>query len=72
MARKYSLSDVASDSDALDVDNDIVGRTPSFLRPGPSDESLAAREYLRMAVASDSGALNIDDDIVNETPSHHG
>ena len=72
MARNYSLSDVASDSEALDVDNDIVGRTPSFLRPGPSGESVVTRKYPRIAVASGSVALNIDNDRVGETPSHHG
>ena len=45
MARKYPLSDVASDSGALNVDNDIVGVAPSHHGPGASNECGVARKY---------------------------
>ena len=37
VARKYSLSDVSSDSDALNVDDDIVGETLGHHGSGISD-----------------------------------
>ena len=45
MARKYSLSHVASDSDALNVDNNIVGDKGSHHGLGLSDERGVARKY---------------------------
>ena len=43
MARQYSLSDVTSDSDALNVDNTILGENASHHEPVPSDERGVAR-----------------------------
>ena len=45
VARKYLPSDVASDSDALNVDNDIVDVPLSHHRPGASNECGVARKY---------------------------
>ena len=71
MARKYPLSDVASDSDTLNVDNDIVGETLSRHEPDLSDSHGRARKYRLSDVASDSDAEIVNNDIVSKTPSRH-
>ena len=43
VARKYPLGDVGSDSDALNVNFDIVGEIPRHPEPGSAD----AREVTR-------------------------
>ena len=43
MARKYRLSDVGCDSDALNVNIDVVGEIPRNPEPGSAD----AREVSR-------------------------
>ena len=68
----HSLSDVTSDSDALNVDNDIVGEKSSHHGPVSSDEGGVARKYSLSDVTSDSDALNVDNNIVGEKSSHHG
>ena len=67
MARKYLLSDVASDSDALNVDNDIARETEVIMGHSLSDERGVARKYPLSDVAGDRDALNVDNDIVRET-----
>ena len=71
MARKYLLHDVASDSDALNVDNDIVGKKLSHHSPVLSDKRGVAHKYSLHDVASDSDALNVDNDIVGDKASYH-
>ena len=66
MAHKYLLSDVTSDSNALNVDNDIVVKKPSHHGPCLSDGRGVARKYLLSDVTSDSDALNVDNDIVSK------
>ena len=46
MARTYTLSDVACDSDALNVEDDIVGETSRHQRRGPNDACVATRKRL--------------------------
>ena len=43
MARKYPLSDIGCDSDALNVNIDVVGELPRHPKPGSAD----AREVVR-------------------------
>ena len=72
MAHKYLLSDVTSDSNALNVDNDIVVKKPCHHGPCLSDGRGVARKYLLSDVTSDSDALNVDNDIISEISSQHG
>ena len=71
MVRKYPLRCVATDSDELNFDNDIVGVTPNHHVPGSSDERGVARKYPLRCVASDRDVPNVDNDIVCGTPSHY-
>ena len=43
MARKYPLSDVGCDSDALNVNIDVVGEMPRHPDPGSADAREVAR-----------------------------
>ena len=43
VARKYSLSDVGCDSDALNVNIDVVGEIPRHPEPGSADAREVAR-----------------------------
>ena len=66
MARQYSLSDVPSDSDALNVDYDIPGKNIGHYEPVLSDERRVARKYSLSDDTSDSDALNVDNNIVGK------
>ena len=50
MARKYPLSDVGYDSDALNVNIDVVSEIPRHPKPGLAD----AREVARIHVMAKS------------------
>ena len=63
MARKYPLSDVASNSDALNVDYDIVGVTPRHLRLGPNDARVATRKPLVDDMELDNTSSDVDSNI---------
>ena len=43
VAHKYPLSDVGCDSDALNVNIDVVGETPRHPEPGSTDAREVAR-----------------------------
>ena len=43
MARMYPLSDVGCDSDALNINIDVVGEIPRHSEPGSADEREVAR-----------------------------
>ena len=53
VARKYSLSDVTSDSDALNVNKNIVGEKPCHHGPFSLDQRGVARKYSLSEVTSD-------------------
>ena len=69
---KYPLSDVRSDSDALNVDNDIVSKTPSHHEPDLSDQHGVVSKYPLSDIPTVSDPLNVDNYIVGETSSQHG
>ena len=62
MARMYPLSDVGCDSDALNINIDVVGEIPRHSEPGSADEREVARILRDDDVMSNdlSSDVNID------------
>ena len=63
VARKYPLSDVAYDSDALNVEHDIVGVTPRPPGLGPNDARVATRKQLGDDMELDNSSSDVDNNI---------
>ena len=63
MARKYPLSDVASDRDALNVNHDIVGETPRHPGLGPKEARVATRKPLVDGMELNNSLLDVDSNI---------
>ena len=63
MARKYPLSDVGCDSDALNVNIDIVGEIPSHPEPGSTDAREVARNQRDDDVMSNYSSSDVDSDV---------
>ena len=62
-ARQYSLSDVACNSDALNVDHNIIGVTPRHPGLGPNDARVATRKPLVDDMELDNSSSDNDSHI---------
>ena len=63
VTRKYPLSDVGCDSDALNVNIDVVGEIPRHPEPGSADARDVARNTQDDDVMSTDLSLDVDSDI---------
>ena len=63
MARQYPLSEVACDSDALNVEYDIVGETPRHPGLGPNDARVATRTPLVDEMELDNSSSDVGGNI---------
>ena len=62
VARKYSLSDVGCDSDALYVNIDVVGEIPRHPEPGSADAREVARNPRDDGVMSNDSSSDVNSD----------
>ena len=79
VARKYPLSDVGRDSDALNVSIVVVGEIPRHPEPGSADAREVARNPrdddvmpldIDSYISSSSGQITFGDDIVQKDTNH--
>ena len=70
MVRKYPLSDVACDSDALNVEHDIVGVIPRHPGLGPNDARVATRKPLVDDMELNNTSSDVDSNIGTCTEQH--
>ena len=79
VTRKYPLSDVVCDSDALNVNTDIVGEIPRHLEPGSADASEVTRNPrdddvmpldIDSYISSSLEQITFGDDIVQKDTNH--
>ena len=63
MARKYPLSDFGCDSDALNVNIDVVGEIPRHPGPGSADAREVARNPRDDDVMSNDSSSDVNSDV---------